>query len=34
MDGQIPDDFKFGGMVAEATVDIRHAFVRKVYSIL
>ena len=25
---------KFGGMVAEATIDIRMAFVRKVYAIL
>ncbi|CAL3973050.1 unnamed protein product [Diplocarpon coronariae] len=30
----IPDDFKFGGSVAEASVDIRMAFVRKVYAIL
>ncbi|GJN69315.1 transmembrane BAX inhibitor motif-containing protein [Purpureocillium lilacinum] len=30
----IPDDFKFGGSVAEATVDIRNQFVRKVYTIL
>lgn len=30
----IPDDFKFGGMVAEATLDIRMQFVRKVYAIL
>jgi FtsH-binding integral membrane protein len=30
----IPDDFKFGGNVSEATIDIRMAFVRKVYSIL
>jgi len=30
----IPDDFKFGGCVAEGTIDIRHAFIRKVYSIL
>lgn len=30
----IPDDFKFGGSVAEATIDIRMAFVRKVYAIL
>jgi len=30
----VPDDFKFGGMVAEATIDIRMAFVRKVYAIL
>ncbi|EHK99069.1 hypothetical protein M7I_5069 [Glarea lozoyensis 74030] len=25
----VPDDFKFGGSVAEATIDIRMAFVRK-----
>lgn len=31
---EIPDDFKFGGTVAEGTIDIRHAFVRKVYAIL
>ncbi|KAL3418954.1 bax inhibitor family protein [Phlyctema vagabunda] len=30
----IPDDFKFGGTVAEATIDIRMGFVRKVYAIL
>jgi hypothetical protein len=30
----VPDDFKFGGSVAEATLDIRMQFVRKVYSIL
>ncbi|KAL2140320.1 hypothetical protein VTI28DRAFT_3964 [Corynascus sepedonium] len=30
----IPDDFKFGGSVAEATVEIRNQFVRKVYTIL
>ncbi|KAI0995040.1 hypothetical protein K3495_g13141 [Podosphaera aphanis] len=30
----IPDDFKFGGSVAEATIEIRMAFVRKVYAIL
>ena len=30
----LPDDFKFGGMVSEATLDIRMAFVRKVYAIL
>ncbi|KAG9244290.1 inhibitor of apoptosis-promoting Bax1-domain-containing protein [Calycina marina] len=29
-----PDDFKYGGMVSEATIDIRMAFVRKVYAIL
>jgi len=33
-DGDIPDDFKFGGSVAEATIDIRNQFVRKVYTIL
>lgn len=33
-DDDIPDDFKFGGSVAEATVDIRNQFIRKVYSIL
>jgi len=30
----IPDDFKYGGVVSEATIDIRMAFVRKVYAIL
>jgi hypothetical protein len=30
----IPDDFKYGGVVSEASIDIRHAFVRKVYAIL
>jgi FtsH-binding integral membrane protein len=30
----IPDDFKFGGSVAEATTEIRNQFIRKVYSIL
>ncbi|SPO00204.1 related to C-term. of A.nidulans regulatory protein (qutR) [Cephalotrichum gorgonifer] len=30
----IPDDFKFGGSVAEATIEIRNTFVRKVYAIL
>ncbi|KAK0634052.1 inhibitor of apoptosis-promoting Bax1-domain-containing protein [Immersiella caudata] len=33
-DGDIPDDFKFGGSVAEATIDIRNQFIRKVYTIL
>jgi hypothetical protein len=33
-DDNLPDDFKFGGMVAEATLDIRMAFIRKVYAIL
>lgn len=30
----VPDDFKFGGSVAEATTDIRNQFIRKVYTIL
>ncbi|PBP16882.1 transmembrane BAX inhibitor motif-containing protein [Diplocarpon rosae] len=30
----VPDDFKFGGSVAEASIDLRMAFVRKVYAIL
>jgi len=30
----IPDDFKYGGSIAEATIDIRNQFVRKVYTIL
>jgi FtsH-binding integral membrane protein len=30
----LPDDFKFGGTVAEATLPIRMQFIRKVYSIL
>lgn len=33
-DDNIPDDFKFGGSVSEATLDIRMAFIRKVYAIL
>ncbi|EXJ86539.1 hypothetical protein A1O3_03492 [Capronia epimyces CBS 606.96] len=33
-DDNVPDDFKFGGTVAEATIDIRMSFIRKVYSIL
>lgn len=33
-DDNVPDDFKFGGSVSEATIDIRMQFVRKVYSIL
>ncbi|KAK1963634.1 UPF0005-domain-containing protein [Colletotrichum eremochloae] len=33
-DDNIPDDFKFGGSVAEATTDIRNQFIRKVYAIL
>ncbi|KAG9237648.1 transmembrane bax inhibitor motif-containing protein-like protein 4 [Amylocarpus encephaloides] len=30
----IPDDFKYGGVVGEGSIDIRMAFVRKVYAIL
>ncbi|KAJ1654426.1 hypothetical protein IWQ61_005637 [Dispira simplex] len=30
----IPDDFKFGTVVAQCDRDIRHSFLRKVYSIL
>jgi len=30
----VPDDFKFGGSVAEATLPVRMQFIRKVYSIL
>ena len=33
-DDNVPDDFKFGGSVAEATLDIRMQFIRKVYAIL
>ncbi|KAK4161266.1 Bax inhibitor 1 [Cladorrhinum sp. PSN259] len=33
-DDNIPDDFKFGGSVAEASIEIRNIFVRKVYTIL
>lgn len=33
-DADLPDDFKYGESVAEATIDIRHQFVRKVYTIL
>ncbi|MCJ1307959.1 hypothetical protein MMC25_001609 [Agyrium rufum] len=33
-DDNVPDDFKYGGSVAEATLPIRMQFVRKVYSIL
>lgn len=33
-DDNVPDDFKFGGSVAEATLPIRMQFIRKVYSIL
>ncbi|KAL9081945.1 MAG: hypothetical protein Q9159_006862 [Coniocarpon cinnabarinum] len=33
-DDNIPDDFKFGTSVADATPDIRMSFIRKVYSIL
>ncbi|RMZ83664.1 hypothetical protein DV738_g1077, partial [Chaetothyriales sp. CBS 135597] len=33
-DDNVPDDFKFGGSVAEASLDIRMQFIRKVYTIL
>jgi len=33
-DDNLPDDFKFGGSVSEATMPIRMQFIRKVYSIL
>ncbi|KAH8423547.1 hypothetical protein N8T08_010608 [Aspergillus melleus] len=33
-DDNVPDDFKFGGMVAEGTLPIRMQFIRKVYAIL
>ncbi|OAP57026.1 hypothetical protein AYL99_09138 [Fonsecaea erecta] len=33
-DDNVPDDFKFGGAVIEATLDIRMSFIRKVYTIL
>ncbi|KKK21601.1 hypothetical protein P175DRAFT_0498437 [Aspergillus ochraceoroseus IBT 24754] len=33
-DDNVPDDFKFGGTVAEATLPIRMQFIRKVYAIL
>ncbi|KIP11563.1 hypothetical protein PHLGIDRAFT_33284 [Phlebiopsis gigantea 11061_1 CR5-6] len=32
--GDVPDDFKYGTTVADSAVEIRNAFVRKVYSIL
>jgi protein lifeguard len=30
-DDNVPDDFKFGGSVAEATLPIRMQFIRKVF---
>ncbi|KAL4816389.1 inhibitor of apoptosis-promoting Bax1-domain-containing protein [Aspergillus spinulosporus] len=33
-DDNVPDDFKFGGTVAEGTLPIRMQFIRKVYAIL
>jgi len=33
-DDNVPDDFKFGGTVAEAPLPVRMQFVRKVYAIL
>ncbi|EKM54192.1 uncharacterized protein PHACADRAFT_257866 [Phanerochaete carnosa HHB-10118-sp] len=32
--GDVPDDFKYGTTVADSAVEIRNAFVRKVYTIL
>ncbi|KAI0072506.1 UPF0005-domain-containing protein [Panus rudis PR-1116 ss-1] len=32
--GDLPDDFKYGTSVADSAVEIRNAFVRKVYTIL
>jgi FtsH-binding integral membrane protein len=32
--GDLPDDFKYGVTVTESSVEIRNAFVRKVYTIL
>jgi protein lifeguard len=32
--GDLPDDFKYGVTVSESSLEIRNAFVRKVYSIL
>ncbi|KAF9444774.1 hypothetical protein P691DRAFT_796042 [Macrolepiota fuliginosa MF-IS2] len=32
--GELPDDFKYGVSVSESSVEIRNAFVRKVYTIL
>ncbi|OBZ70867.1 Bax inhibitor 1 [Grifola frondosa] len=32
--GDVPDDFKYGTSVSESSLEIRSAFVRKVYSIL
>ncbi len=33
-DDNVPEDFKFGGSVAEASLSIRMMFIRKVYGIL
>ncbi|KAL4875981.1 UPF0005-domain-containing protein [Aspergillus karnatakaensis] len=33
-DDNVPDDFKFGGTVAEGTLPVRMQFIRKVYAIL
>ncbi|KAL2820473.1 inhibitor of apoptosis-promoting Bax1-domain-containing protein [Aspergillus cavernicola] len=33
-DDNVPDDFKFGGTIAEGTLPIRMQFIRKVYAIL
>jgi len=32
--GDVPDDFKYGVTVSESSPEIRHAFIRKVYTIL
>ncbi|KAK1219932.1 hypothetical protein PQX77_017326 [Marasmius sp. AFHP31] len=32
--GDLPDDFKYGVTVSESSAEIRHAFIRKVYTIL
>jgi len=32
--GDLPDDFKYGVTVAESVVEVRNAFIRKVYTIL
>jgi len=32
--GDVPDDFKYGTTVSESSPEVRHAFIRKVYTIL
>jgi len=34
MPDDLPDDFKYGVSVADSVLEVRHAFIRKVYSIL